>query len=416
MPSAVRDTLSWLAHLIDANLPLRTSQDDYEYARARLAPEGGSLVALRETLGPLAAPAVARSLAADIGRHPPADIAGRYTDESPTWQRLKTSEQVETVPASLVATFEAQTLLEAPVVVAIDTRWAGKEIVVHVRAAHSGPAEAYLHGLLDRALGRENHLKGRCLHVSSRHSMEVTEVPRPDARRQDVIAPPAVWTEIDANVSALFSRRRLLGELGLGTNRGLLLVGPPGTGKSAVCRVLAAELAGSVTVVFCAASAIVDDPGALYGELAPLAPTLVLMEDLDLVVGRRGRGRDEGLHAFLTAVDGAMSHHDGVVTVATTNDLAALDPAAIRAARFDRIIELPLPDEAARAAILRRYLGPLAARVDPAAIAARTGGASGADLRELVRRAVLAAGEQVRTRDVLAAVRDDKASAPGLYL
>ena len=81
-----------------------------------------------------------------------------------------------------------------------------------------------------------------------------------------------------------------------------------------------------------------------------------------------------------------------------------------------RVIELPLPDERARASILRRYLGPLAGRVDTADVAARTEGSSGADLRELVRRAVLAAGERVTTRDLLAAMRDGEAAAPGMYL
>ena len=416
MPSGVRDTLSWLAHLIDANLPLRTSQDDYEYARTRLAPDGGPLVALREDLGPLTAPAVAHALAADMRRHPPRDVCGHFSDESPTWQRLRIEDAVETVPASLVAAFDAGTLLDVAVVVVIETRWAAKDIVIHARAEDGLAAESYLHDVLDRARGPENHLRGRCLHVSSAHGLAVADIPRPDTRREDVIAPRAVWAEIDINVSALFSRRRLLGELGLGTNRGLLLVGPPGTGKSALCRVLAAELAGEVTVVFCAASTIADNLGALYSELARLAPALVLMEDLDLAIGQRGRGRDEGLHAFLTALDGAMSHHDGVVTMATTNDIRAVDPAATRAARFDRVIELPLPDERARASILRRYLGPLAGQVDTADVAARTEGSSGADLRELVRRAVLAAGDQATTRDLLAAMRDGEGAAPGMYL
>jgi SpoVK/Ycf46/Vps4 family AAA+-type ATPase len=82
-----------------------------------------------------------------------------------------------------------------------------------------------------------------------------------------------------------------------------------------------------------------------------------------------------------------------------------LDDAAIRAARFDRLIEVPLPDAGLRAAILRRYLGPLAGRVAVADVAVATDGASGADLRELVRQAVLVEGDQLDISTLLALVR-----------
>ena len=92
----------------------------------------------------------------------------------------------------------------------------------------------------------------------------MTPIDVPNADRRDVIVSDAVWRELDLNVSALFTRRALLTQMGLGTNRGMLLFGPPGTGKSALCRVLAAELAGDVTVVFCDARAIGAHMGAVY--------------------------------------------------------------------------------------------------------------------------------------------------------
>jgi AAA+ superfamily predicted ATPase len=198
----------------------------------------------------------------------------------------------------------------------------------------------------------------------------------------------------------------------------MLLFGPPGTGKSALCRVLAAELAGDVTVVFCDARAIGAHMGAVYQELTRLAPALVVLEDLDLVVGNRRSGREGGgLHDFLTALDGVMSSHDGIVTIATTNDVKALDDAAVRAARFDRIIEIPLPDAGLRASILRRYLGELCDAIDVNAVAAATDGASGAGLRELVRRAVLVDGEGFTTATLLRLAREGLgATRTGQYL
>jgi len=188
----------------------------------------------------------------------------------------------------------------------------------------------------------------------------------------------------------------------------VLLAGPPGTGKTLLSRVLAAEVPAGVTVVFCDGKAVANTVRTLYGELEYLAPALVVMEDIDLVVAdRRRRGSTETLVDFLLALDGAVSRHRGVVTVATTNDPAAIDAAAKRAARFDRLVEVPPPDAAGRAAILARYLRSLPAAVDVARVAAATDGATGADLRELVTLAVLhtarpnGAGPAAVTTDLL---------------
>lgn len=440
MPADVRDTLSWLAHVLDATLPLRAAEDHDEFARRWLAgpiggaipggaipgggtPGGAGVVAVREQLGPFTAPLVARVLAEDMRAHPPSGLAGLESDESPRWDRLQLADAdaVETVPTSLVAAFPAGTLdATAPLVVAIDARWSYKELIVHARAGDVEAAEAYLHSVVERGRGPRNYFKGRCLQVRADHSgFQVSTVPVPDVSRDGVIVPESVWAEIDLNVAGLFRRRALLDELGLGTNRGLLLFGAPGTGKSALCRVLAAELAGEVTVVFCDARTIVDSIEGVYDELTRLSPALVVLEDLDLVVGRRRHGNDVGLHGFLAALDGAMSRHQGVVTVATTNEPQVLDDAAVRAARFDRTVEVPLPDGAQRRAILLHYLGRLAAAVDVATVAAGTDGASGADLRELVRRGVLADGDAVTTATLLRFVRDgawEPATGAGLYV
>jgi SpoVK/Ycf46/Vps4 family AAA+-type ATPase len=136
------------------------------------------------------------------------------------------------------------------------------------------------------------------------------------AARSDVVVPETVWAEVDVNTAALFRRRDLLIELGLGTNRGLLLYGRPGTGKSALCRVLASELCGEVTVVLCTALAIAHRLEEVYEEVARLAPALVILEDIDLVIAKRRHGDDLTLHGFLTALDGAMSSYQDVVTLA----------------------------------------------------------------------------------------------------
>jgi cell division protease FtsH len=403
MPSETRDALSWLAHLLDASIPLRTSEDTDDFAHRHLYRGGKGLIGLHESLGLLTAPAMAHAIADDMRAHEPIEIAGLESDESPRWDVLDLGGERRSVPRNLNAAFAAGTLAQADLVIGVSVGWQYKYIVIHARAEDAEIAQEYLDDLRKRAREAESYLRGRCLRMGGDGDdyISVTPIEVPAARRDEVIVSDAVWREIDLNVSALFARQELLTTMGLGTNRGMLLYGPPGTGKTALCRVLASELVGDVTVVFCDARAIGDRMGMVYRELSRLAPALVVLEDLDLVVGNRRSGRDGGLHEFLTALDGAMSNHDGVVTVATTNDIKALDDAAVRAARFDRIIEIPLPDVGLRASILRRYLGELAEAIDVPAVARVTDGASGASLRELVRRAVLVGGDAFTTATLL---------------
>jgi hypothetical protein len=407
MPHHVHEVLTWLAHVVDETLPLRTGEDERDFAERHLGAGGSVIAAVREDLGPFTAALVARVIGVDMRQHPPYEVAGRESDEAPTWTRLELDGATERVPAALVAAFDAGTLAPVRIVVVIETRtdWRDRRLEVYVRAGDEDAAEAYLHDVMARARGRENYLRGRCLQVTVDGGLQVRPVTPPVAARSDVVVPETVWAEVDVNTAALFRRRDLLIELGLGTNRGLLLYGRPGTGKSALCRVLASELCGEVTVVFCSARAIAHRLEEVYQEVARLAPALVILEDIDLVIAKRRHGDDLTLHGFLTALDGAMSSYQDVVTLATTNDVTMLDDAAIRAARFDRLIEVPLPDAGLRAAILRRYLGPLAGRVAVADVADATDGASGADLRELVRRAVLVEGDQLDTSTLLALVR-----------
>jgi cell division protease FtsH len=418
MPTEVRDALSWLAHLLDESLPLRSTEDCDDFAHRHLNRGGVGLITLTEYLGPLTAATAAHAFGNDMRAHPPIEVAGLYSSESPRWKLLDLADVVRSVPSGLVTAFAAGTLTEADLVVSISIDHQYKSIRVHARAEDATIAQTYVNDLRRRSREAESYLRGRFLRVhGDGESISVKPVTPPSADRGDVIVAAKVWRELDLNVSALFARRELLTKLGLGTNRGMLLYGPPGTGKTALCRVLAAELVGDVTVVLCDARAIGSRIGEVYHELSRLAPALVVLEDLDLVVGNRRSGNSGGLHDFLSALDGVMSNHDGIVTIATTNDVKALDDAAVRAARFDRLIEIALPDAGLRAAILRHYLGPLSDNIDVSAVAAATEGSSGAALRELIRRAVLVDGDAFTTATLLRLAREGlEATVTGQYL
>lgn len=116
----------------------------------------------------------------------------------------------------------------------------------------------------------------------------------------------------------------------------------------------------------------------------------MILEDIDAVATKTKR--QSGVFSeFLNALDGARVR-DGILTLATTNDPGSLDPAIKRPGRFDSIVEVPLPDTAARQEILQLYLAQHGTNIDTARIAAALDGVTGADICEVVRRGVLEHG------------------------
>ena len=152
---------------------------------------------------------------------------------------------------------------------------------------------------------------------------------------------------------------------------------------------IATELAGPLTVVLVTAEVLRTWMTELYEEIRGLGPCLVVLEEIDSVASKGSRG-DTSFAEFLDALDGTRSSDD-VLTVATTNDPEALDPAVKRPGRFDTIIEVPPPDRAGRTEILRLFLPP-EAPVDVSLVASALDGATGADLREVARRSILEHG------------------------
>lgn len=396
-PAAVAESLSYLANLIDESIRVRgtgISVRDWAANFLGLAPTEVAVTTSTPDL--LTGQLMAIALAEDLEAHAPLDMIGADQEEAPDWVKLELGDVTTRVPAELAATFGAGHLILPPVVVQVTRPWnESLQIRVYSRGEHMAAAEAYLESLSERGRTRANPFRNRTLEtVTTMIGLTFRVLSgTPPTTRADVVLPERVWDEVDRNVHGLYRSLERLTAAGLACNRGILLAGPPGTGKTALCRALAHELDGSVTVIFCDAATVSANVRDLYKQLQYLAPALVVMEDVDLVVGDRNRGASGALLDFLVALDGAMSDHRGVVTIATTNDPASIDPAAKRSARFDVLIEVPAPDTDGRAAILGRYLRDLPSdpevRVDISRVAAATAGFSGADLRELVSDAVL---------------------------
>ncbi|MCQ2554403.1 MAG: ATP-dependent zinc metalloprotease FtsH [Clostridia bacterium] len=192
-------------------------------------------------------------------------------------------------------------------------------------------------------------------------------------------------------------------ELGARVPKGILLVGPPGTGKTYISKAAAGEanvpfftISGSDFVemfVGVGASRVRD----LFEQAKRMAPCVIFIDEIDAVGRKRGAGiggghdeREQTLNQLLVEMDG-FEENSGIIVLAATNRPDILDPALLRPGRFDRQIVIGRPDVKGREEIIRVHAKnkPLADDVTPEVIAKRTPGFTPADLENLLNEAAL---------------------------
>lgn len=209
--------------------------------------------------------------------------------------------------------------------------------------------------------------------------------------------------------------------LGARIPKGVLLVGPPGTGKTMLARAVAGEanvpffsISGSEFVemfVGVGASRVRD----LFAKAKKNAPCIIFVDEIDAVGRRRGSGmggghdeREQTLNQILVEMDG-FDQGQNVIVLAATNRADVLDPALLRPGRFDRRVDIGLPDRPDRKAILEVHFKkkPLAGHVDLDALAAKSAGSSGADLANIANESAIIAArlnhKEINNDDVTAA-------------
>lgn len=289
---------------------------------------------------------------------------------------------------------------------------------LQVVAGDQAVATAAAQRLIDQARRDHDPFRGGVWRMGGgSFQLELHARPRPTMRREDVALAASAWAELDLAAAAVTSAADRMRDLGLGCRRGVLLAGPPGTGKSAAAEVIAAELVGACTVVYVDGRAAAYNMETITAELVLLGgPVLLVIEDLDLAVGGpRGSQIDHVLGQFLAGMD---AHRDEpILVIATTNTLGRIDPAAVRAARFDATIEVGYPDVVERERILAALCDRVPGAVDVAVVAAAAPAtATGADMREWVRRCVLADGAVSTSGLVAAASGTPATELTGAYL
>ena len=238
------------------------------------------------------------------------------------------------------------------------------------------------------------------IYVQSTHGIRFDDVAGEDEAKEslaeivDYLHNPSKYTDAGASMP-----------------KGILLVGPPGTGKTMLAKAVAGEsnvpffsISGSEFVemfVGMGASKVRD----LFSQAKEKAPCIVFIDEIDAIGQKRSGGamggndeREQTLNQLLTEMDG-FEGNNGVIILAATNRPESLDPALTRPGRFDRRVPVELPDLAGREAILKvhaRKIKP-AEDVDFHTIARMASGASGAELANIINEAALRAVRNGRT-------------------
>jgi cell division protease FtsH len=233
----------------------------------------------------------------------------------------------------------------------------------------------------------------------------------PAVRFEDVAGIAEAKQELQEVVTFLKEPERFT-SVGARIPKGVLLVGPPGTGKTLLARAIAGE--AGVPFFSMAASEFVElfvGVGAsrvrdLFRKAKAKAPCIIFIDEIDAVGRQRGAGigggndeREQTLNQLLTEMDG-FETNSGVILLAATNRADVLDSALLRPGRFDRRIQVDLPDRRGREEILAVHARtrPLAEAVNLAEWASRTPGFSGADLANLLNEAAILTARRAQSQ------------------
>lgn len=237
---------------------------------------------------------------------------------------------------------------------------------------------------------------------------EIRFHPRPQVPRRDVVLPAGSLERIEGSVLGVSENAAALRAAGQHLSRGVLLFGPPGTGKTHTVRYLLSRAADTTAIVLNGDS--LSHIRQAADAARDLGRAIIVLEDADLVAADRdfGEGRRSVLFDVLDVLDGLADDAD-IAFVLTTNRAGVLEEAlALRPGRIDLAVEIPLPDLELRRQIFTRYghhLSFTESGIDQAAVAAE--GTTGSFAKEAVRRAVmnaLALHEDLTDAHLIAAV------------
>jgi hypothetical protein len=395
-----------------------TKQTPTRVAERGLGVSASRLAAVSTHLNRPAVASVGAALARVLADDPERMLAGGMAKGAPVWAIAETAAGDVAVPLSAMVLVPAGVVCDHEVVVRLhQAQWEASVEVFTTIDRLVGLRPAFRAWVVETTSTASPFRFGQFTVEAGQYGVELARWEAGEATRDDLLLPASVWETVDQTVHGSLAMSEQLAAAGLASSAGVLCVGPPGTGKSQLARIVANELSGRATVLMASSWAVQRFLTPLFRLASQLAPSMVVIDDLDLVVGGRGAGAEQ-LHGFLSSMDEVMTSREGVVVLASTNAPGSIDPAAIRASRFDAVIEMKAPGPQGRYRILERYLAAFP-DLDLSRIVRATDGATGADLRDLARRAYLSSQGRVTTESVLAAVAAGRFSeelTTGAYL
>jgi len=230
-------------------------------------------------------------------------------------------------------------------------------------------------------------------------------VEKPNVKWSDIGGLEEVKREIREAIELPLKKPHLFEKMGIRPIKGVLLYGPPGTGKTLLAKAVANESEANF-ISISGAQVLTKYVGEsektvreIFRKARMAAPCILFIDEIDAIAPKRSGSGSDGtfvtervVDTLLTEMDGLKSLKD-VVVIAATNRPDILDPALMRAGRFDRLIEIPSPNEAARYEIFKIHTAkmPLDKSVDLKELSRLTEGYTGADIENLVREAGMAA-------------------------
>ncbi len=234
------------------------------------------------------------------------------------------------------------------------------------------------------------------LDFERRSSSEIEIEEKSESTLEDIGGYDQVKADLKELLELQFFHYKLLEDLKVPPIRGILLYGPPGVGKTMMSRALARTLNVKLIPLSGAEIMYKGYEGAIaaikevFNRARENKPSIILLDELDSIASKRNKNTSESsriVNQILTEMDGIRSLKQ-VVVIGTTNRMSVIDSALLRPGRFDKIIEMPLPNEAERLDILEKYLGKdVCQTVKCQQIAKMTDGYTGADLTAIAREA-----------------------------
>jgi transitional endoplasmic reticulum ATPase len=243
------------------------------------------------------------------------------------------------------------------------------------------------------------------MHEIQPSALREVYVERPSVRWDDIGGLEGVKREIQEAVELPLKKPEVFEKIGIRTIKGILLYGPPGTGKSLLAKAVANETEANF-ISISGAQVLTKYVGEsektvreIFKKARMAAPCVLFIDEIDGIAMRRSGRGESGTMVMERVVDTLLTEMDGlrslknVVVIAATNRPDMLDPALMRAGRFDRLIEIMAPDEKARLDIFRICTSkmPLDRDVSLKDLAKLTEGYTGADIDNLVREAGMGA-------------------------